>query len=260
MRKTLLVFCGLILILAFQNCAPTAVSSRSQNQTQTAPCTPVSQTLTQDLRILFLVDNSGSTKATDPHQYYRSQVLKIFLQQYGNKQNLTYLYGFFSGTKAYFFDSAIGGFHSVGNLPFGPAVDLTTALNTFNLIPPSGNTPYKAALQLATQSIQNDLQQGSKVKNYILIFMSDGEPTDVSNQPSLPGNLQDLVQKAMALIQAAGGTLTLSTVYFNGANVAADASNLQLMAQIGGGQFVNTNLNPNLTINDLITVPGQCPQ
>jgi hypothetical protein len=43
-------------------------------------CTQVLQTTTENLRIIFMVDNSGSTLTTDPNRNYRDATIQAFLQ------------------------------------------------------------------------------------------------------------------------------------------------------------------------------------
>jgi|GEM_PF-2885311 len=220
-------------------------------------CAPTVQTVTTNLRILFMVDNSGSTNQTDPHQYFRNQVIKSFLQQYGSKTNLTYSFGFFAGTQAYLYDTQKQSFQSKLNQPFGTAADLTRALDTFDRLKPGGNTPYHAAFKLLQGAILADLGSNSETTSYSIVFMSDGRPTDVSAQPRLSVQMSGLVQKMEKAVQAAGGLVSLSTVYFGPAQNRGDSGLLQTMSNVGKGDFVDTNSNPNLVISDVITVPGQ---
>jgi hypothetical protein len=84
-----------------------------------------------------------------------------------------------------------------------------------------------------------------------VVFMSDGQPTD-SNTTALTSEVQSIVNLLP-------GKITFNTVYY-GNNDAMAAGLLQNMAQVGGGNFLNTATNPmglDFAISDLIVVP--CP-
>lgn len=219
------------------------------------PITPA----TNNLRIIFMVDNSGSTNTTDPQQYYRNQVIQTFLSQYSNNTSLSFAFGYFEGTSAYLFDGSSQSFVKNANQPFGGAGQLSSALTAYDKIRPNGNTPYHAGFNEIQNAILADLQSGSGSANYSVVFMSDGQPTDVSSSPSLTTNLVAMVQSFAGSIQAQHGAVAVSTVYFNPANNSGDSANLQAMAQAGGGQFVNTNVTSSLVIADLVSVPSTCP-
>lgn len=228
-------------------------------------CSTVLQSTTENLRIMFMVDNSGSTAITDPNQHYRVQTVQTFLTKYSSKTNFTYFFGWFAGTQAYLWDDPAATWDANTAAAFGNATALNDALTAYQQISPGGSTPYNAAFTAIQDSIQADESAGNKW-DYVVVFMSDGMPTDLgytssssSDITALDNELIGLVKNLMTTAASNGSSLlTFSTVYFGPEGNADPGAimHLQDMAKTGNGQFVDTNVNSNLQIDDLITVPG----
>jgi len=143
---------------------------------------------------------------------------------------------------------------SASGMPdFGGAAAMQSAINTFVGMTDMDNTPYMAALSTAYTTIQNDpdLHAGTDPQ-YIVVFMSDGQPTDSTSTSAITSAVSSLVNLLP-------GKITFNTVYY-GNNDAMAAGLIQSMAQTGGGNFLNTATNPmglDFSISDLIVVP--CP-
>ncbi len=220
------------------------------------PCTTAATT-TKNLRIMFMVDNSGSTLDTDRNKNYRVKTVESFVQNYGSHTNLTYSFGYFGGTTAKEYDGSRRNFQMNPSVGFGNADFLTSALNLYKTIAPSGNTPYTAAFNSLKSMVQQDKATGVK-QDYVVVFMSDGMPTDIYGNSN--SGIVHLVQNLRTVVEANGDSLlTVSSVYFGPQNDNNAINNLRTVASEGKGQFVNTNeLNHALQINDVITVPGSC--
>lgn len=98
----------------------------------------------------------------------------------------------------------------------------------------NGKTPYLVALDKVLSELTADANEDvalAKRTRYIVIFLSDGIPTDDSTE------VQDVeaVMKIMGLRSMVGG-ITVNTVYLGGGDDAAPAL-LQKMAQAGEGLF-----------------------
>jgi hypothetical protein len=124
-------------------------------------------------------------------------------------------------------------------------------------------TTYWIALQTINDIIAYDIAQDPKW-DYVVVFMSDGAPTDDSTKESLA----ETVDSLRSMVNAKGHQLTFSTVYFDvnenpksgfdDDSYATALDNLQAMATEGKGQFLNTNLKDgSLVIGDIISVPGE---
>ena len=223
------------------------------------------QTTTQKLRIMFMVDNSGSTAQTDPQHLYRVQTIQNFLAKYATNANFTYNFGDFSDASSYY-DITRKKFTSATNNTFGVAADLSSALSLYSTSRPGGTTNYVGAFAAMEATITADENAGNKM-NYVAVFMSDGMPKDLPLGSSLAPSLIQLVDGLRTTANANGSLLSLSTVYF-GAAQSADPNQdgnpdvLKLMALEGQGQFVDTNVvgSSGLQIDSLLAVPSNnCP-
>jgi len=254
LRTSMISFAVLSLAAASCGKAP-ADFTASERASQGEGCTV--ETTTRALRILVMVDNSGSTDKTDPSQAYRVQTLRTFLADYGSHANLSYGFGYFDDD-AYLYDANGGRFTSgSASLPFGSAATIAAALDTYHAsIPPAGNTGYGAAFGALRSAIAQDEASGQR-SDYAVVFMSDGQPTDVSG--NVPSAITNLVRGLRGVAETNGKShLSVSAVYFGPATDATSISNLRGMAAEGAGQFVDTNhlSAGGLAIDDVVTIPG----
>src|SRR5690242_19480894 len=110
-----------------------------------------------------------------------------------------------------------------------------------------------AGLLLATQAIQNDPDLHSK-KNpqYIIVFMSDGQPDASYPVPTI-------LAQVGTMVKLLPGKISFNGIYYGDGDATA-AGIIQSMAQTGHGNFLNTFTNPtglDFQISDLIRVPCQ---
>jgi uncharacterized protein (TIGR03382 family) len=110
---------------------------------------------------------------------------------------------------------------------------------------PAGWTPYIGALSTAITAIKSDMNQDPIMAGrtrYIVLFLSDGEPTD---EPSPPyTQIKDRVTQLKQLEegQPAAGEVTLHTAYLESNGDDSGGSHvllLQEMAAMTGGEFRN---------------------
>lgn len=227
--------------------------SEGKSAASTSPC--AIEYTRQPLKILFMVDHSGSTAKTDPGLIQRVATVETFLASYGAQPNLSYSYGYF-GTNPFLFDIRSGAFiQNSAPIPFGNAVDEAAALAKFKTLATAGGTNYKIALNSVSALIKADSMAGNK-DSYVVIFMSDGQPTDLGNTAAL--QLSGAQNAVNTLRNTVGKErLTLSTVFFGNNSDLNSINNLSGMAATGGGLFVNTNITKNLSIDSIINVPVQ---
>jgi hypothetical protein len=257
MKNTFLVrasLTALVGLLASGCGKATTGFSISQTEPPAAPCTAGSTA--KKLRIFVMVDNSGSTSASDPDQNYRVQTLRTFLRDYGSHSNLRYGFGYFS-SDAYLYDVNQSRFvRGNASVSFGTSSNLVAALDTYHSsVPPTGTTGYGAAFSAIESAIARD-ESGGATEDYAVVFMSDGRPTDLNG--SITTALNSLIDRLKATAQSNGKSkITISTVYFGGTSDTTAIRNLSSMATRGGGQFVDTNRleSGGLSINDVITIP-----
>jgi hypothetical protein len=110
---------------------------------------------------------------------------------------------------------------------------------------PAGWTPYIGALSTAITAIKSDMNEDPIMAGrtrYIVLFLSDGEPTD---EPSPPyTQIKDRVNQLKQLEegQPAAGEVTLHTAYLESNGDDSGGSHvllLQEMAEMTGGEFRN---------------------
>lgn len=246
-----------LVALAAHGCGKAPTGFRvTEKAGQTEPGCTASSTA-RPLRILVMVDNSGSTDGTDPNQNYRVQTLRNFLATYGSHANLSYGFGYFDDA-AYLYDAGSGTFRAHdAPVPFGSAIEIGSALDVYHgSIPPSGSTAYGEAFSALSAAVTRDESAGNS-QDYAVVFMSDGQPTDIDSD--VGARLSALVTNLRTKASANGTShLTVSTVYFGSGSDSTSIRNLRTMAAEGGGQFVDTNHldQGGLAIDDLVTIPG----
>ena len=203
-----------------------------------------------------MVDDSGSTTTTDPNFTNRVDTINTFLNKYGSLTNLTYSYSFF-GTNTSTYSMTLNSFGNYTSNVFGTASNVTTAMNAFlNMSGDAGWTYYTSAFTRLEAIISSDLIANAN-ENYIVVFMSDGEPNDPNLASTSSAELAEITSITNTLMGLApAGRITVSSVYFGAPDAQAE-DNLTTMAALGGGQFINTNVTTSYSIDNLITVPTQ---
>lgn len=263
-KKAGLSLALLTLIVSFQNCAEQKFSSGGAGssggqvnlgtsdddasgvitQTGGPNCRDELKALTTPVRMIFVVDVSGSNtgnNGTDPQKAVRAGSIQRFYNSYANKTNFSWSFITFANNSA---NTLIANANSAA---------MQGAINTFNGMDDKGETPYVAALNQTEASIVNDGARPANVK-YIVVFFSDGMPNPAVNDSTLAANVTE-IKKASGL---ANDPVSFNTVYYGQNNQDAH-DRLQMMAQVGGGNFLDTNVNPTgnaFLISDLVIVPG----
>ncbi|MGE0526647.1 MAG: hypothetical protein AB7G93_21125 [Bdellovibrionales bacterium] len=260
------------LLLAFQNCAPQRFSSIPENsaqgsgsplgpgprlgnsdnnatgvitQTGGPNCRRQLESSTLPIKPIFVVDVSGSNSrqrngrgGTDPDKAMRGGAMQRFFNTYSSRVNFQWSLARFARSTA------------IVEVSNDDASVMQEGLDKFMDVKDRGNTPYKAALDAIKDVIVNDARRTNETK-YIVIFLSDGMPN-----PRIDDD--DLKTAIQGILNTAPGQVSLNTVYYGGEN--ADASGrLRMMAQEGGGNFLDTNVNPTGTaflVSDLVVIPG----
>jgi len=256
------------LVSFFQNCskanfgassAASASSGGDANGLVHVPGSCHAQLLqaTVPIKVLFVVDMSGSNfgeyfrAGTDPDRRVRGGSIQKFFDDYKAKSNFNWGFIGFRGSQAL----ALINNGDTGSGRFSASVsDMSAALSTFNGMFDSGLTPYKAALSMATQIIQADTLASSDTK-YVVVFLSDGMPTDYP-----PGSAGDaeMTKDVSALTSILPGRVSFNTVYYGEVDASA-SGRLRDMSLAGGGEFLDTNNNPtgkSFYIADYINIPG----
>lgn len=250
--------------VSFGNAIPEKIQQAVTPETPII-CEPGQVVVVRPMKILFLVDQSGSNingpfehpgQATDPLKTFRYGVTDEFFQQHGSKQYLSWGFITFNGT------SANGVINS--GLPANPVFTsdpsvAAQSLITFKNSTDVGNTPYKAALNKARTLIQQDIASSLVQTDYRVVMITDGYPTDYcpggAGVTYCPGAILEsqIDADVLSIVNLAPTRIQINQVYYGFPDAGATAR-LQRMAMIGQGQYVDTNTSLEVHLDDLIEV------
>jgi uncharacterized protein YegL len=244
------------------------VVSPTPTPTPTPVPSPTPKTCTTDLvdvshnvKILFLVDTSGSNadsfyygSGTDVGKTWRLATINNFVNTYSSKSNFYFGLVTFQDTSAKP-QIASGGQGIFSNVQSVVQQGITNFKNTADI----GATPYQAAIKMAGSIISADLKAyPSSTTAYMVVMISDGAPTDTVYLDALTG-MQALSTDAASVVSLAKAQISLNTVYlYNPASPAnSDTRYLQTIASVGNGVFVEASSQSTLSIKDTIQVPQE---
>lgn len=247
--------------VAFQNCAQTNFSAGSDDGSSTgqggngyspgsgdllAICNKTSfETVTKKLKILLVVDNSGSVLQTDP-QSFRQASIQNLITKYAGKANFSWQIVLFNGTTARALINKNG---NVNDPVFSNAAAAQQALEVFKSEVGVGNTPYLSAISMAEQAIRSDADLTATDALYVTMFMSDGQPTDAQDR--------DILAAEKAMLDRAPSRITFNSLYFGKDNSTQAINRLKSMSDLGKGLFTNiTTDKVVVNIDDISVVPG----
>ena len=248
-----LAFSG--LVVGFQDCSQVQFGQATASSQSATACAKQLQAQTAPIKMLFVVDMSGSNASgdnggppTDPGKTMRAGSIQKFFTDYAAKANFSWGFIGFQFTSAQSFVGASGA------ASFGAASSMQGAIDQLKCQSDSGGTPYSAALNMTAAAIRNDPDLNSATKPiYVVVFLSDGMPN-----PAYPNGDAQLYGDVAAIASIAPGRVSINTVFY-GADDPAAGPRLQGMATAGGGHFLNTNQYPagmDFQISDAIYLPG----
>jgi hypothetical protein len=204
-------------------------------------CTLSPESIKRFTKFLFIMDKSGSNAQSDPGCDRRCGGFQKFYDK--NKANPAVQWGMIAfqdpGTRALIKDGATPVFTTDENQVQAAVQELANGDN--------GGTPYGSALGLAQQAVEKDLKDHADEDNlYMLIFVSDGVPTDGSDENSLRGTVK-------ALVNLSPGKIYLSTGYYDAGGGNGTAENLlKAMADEGMGKYVALKNGDDFDFDELI--------
>lgn len=202
------------------------------------------QTVTKKLKIILVVDNSGSTLQTDPQKFRQASVDDL-ITKYAAKANFSWQLILFNGSTA----RALINNGNTNSPIFSDVAGARTALNVFSAERAAGETPYLAALSRAEDAIRLDPElNGPEAPLYVVMFMSDGQPTD--------SNTSQILAAETNLLNRAAGRISLNSLYFGSDNSTQAMDRLKQMSDLGKGQFTNiTSGKAFVRIDDISIIP-----
>lgn len=190
---------------------------------------------------LFIIDYSGSNDQTDKKKVRVDKALAF----YSEKKDFPFIrwgaIGFDSDPKAMIYETSKD----------EPIFTDDTALIDAGIArmkkeSHSGSTNYSDTIDMATEAIQLDMDQNKRDDNYVVFFLTDGEP----NQGVT--STEGLVAKVQTLVGLKKGKVFFSAAYYGG---QGDPNKLKAMAQAGDGKYLEINKADNLDFSELLP-PG----
>jgi hypothetical protein len=249
---------GLILgaqALLYQNCSDAKFTNVESANLNAKSCQTNLIDSTRPMKILFLVDASGSNNmngtspGTDPTKKWRLEAINSLVNRYGTKNN------FFFGLVTFQDTSAKAQLRSPAGDGYFSNVqsEVQTGITNFQNNADANNTPYKAALTMAKAMIQQDLKDNaSQDAFYSIVMVSDGMPSDYKTA-------NDVIPDVAAITDLAPGRITVNSVFYynTDAQKATNTDILKNIATLGKGSFITANSNESINLNDTIKVPQE---
>lgn len=225
-------------------------------------CTGVPDPSQFPVRILFVVDISGSMAVSDPPiancglpvcLSRRGQAVVDTLNKYPPGNGVSYgLISFASNASILTTGpDGLSGFTQDGN-------QILTAVPSFSAI--QGQTSYDSALSLAYQMLQADMNEldttARSRARYEVVFMSDGAPDPDNTGPgeSLPPDVRtDVLNIAGLQTSQQLAIVSLNTVYINGPGTPASeifqaSTLLSGMANLANGTYRQVDSNQSINL------------
>jgi hypothetical protein len=219
-------------------------------------CKPSNVKAGKIVKVLFVVDASGSnfgefkTTPSDPDKHWRRETLRQFIAVHLNNKNFYYGLAMFKGTSArarILVDDEPGFTND--------RAEVAEGFKSFLRTPDGGDTPYKAALKIAKETIAADLKKNARQKaSYAVVIVSDGHATDYKNA-------HDVIPDAATIKELAPSRITLNGLYYSAGNVDTSSAPqfLKNISEIGEGAFIVANTHQHLNLDSAITVaPVSC--
>ncbi len=195
-----------------------------------------------DTKFLFVIDKSRSNTWTDPNGVIRATSIEAFVEQ--NRENRRYHYGLiaFMGEQALAYTVKTGTTAAF----LQDRGEIFAATGRIRSEVDDGGTPFKAGLLASRLAIEEDKKTGKSANtNYIVMFISDGEPTDVQSE----SELDQLVQE---IIDVEPGKVYLSAAFYSDKPNAEASARLARMAKVGKGKFNDFANSTKWDFSDLI--------
>jgi|GEM_PF-3115286 len=267
-RSLIFLLLFLPFVSLFQNCSKVSFNSTEASDSVDGSggptCTVDMVTTNKTVKILFLMDASGSNQSnnnatgTDVNKVWRLKTINAFLSAYQGKSNFEF--GF-----AYFKDGMADSLIKEGTKPVfsRDSTTISNAINDFKAVVDKGSTPYDKGLAVVKSMISNDQVKNASSKNiiYVVVMVSDGVPKD---SPYMNANGMDLLASdVQSIMNVASGQISMNTVYLYNAQVpsASEKIYLQKISSVGKGTFVEASSQSSGHIEDTVSVPREvCTQ
>ena len=192
---------------------------------------------------LFIIDYSGSNSSTDRRKTRVEKALAFYTE----KKDLPFVrwgsIGFDDDPKAMIYETN----NQEPIFSDDPAI-IDPGLQRMRSESHSGSTNYSDTIDMAAEAISKDMQQNKRDDNYIVFFLTDGEPN--RGDTSTAG----LVRRVQNLVGLKTGKVFFSSAYYGG---EGDPNKLRAMAEAGNGKFLEFNNTDTLDFAELTPLGPQ---
>lgn len=190
---------------------------------------------------LFIIDYSGSNSSTDSK---KTRVAKA-LDFYNSKKDMPYVrwgsIGFDDEAKAMIYETN----NKEPIFSDDPTI-VNPGVERMKKESHSGSTNYSSTIDMAIGAIEKDMLQNKRDDNYVVFFLTDGEPN--RGDTSTAG----LVSRVQRLVGLKSGKVFFSSAYYGG---QGDPNKLRAMSEAGNGKFLEFNKTDTLDFAELLP-PG----
>ncbi len=206
-------------------------------------CTEDPETVKFPVKVWMVIDDTGSMNQNDPgeERFNAAQALATGLQDPDQTDPAM----FFGAMR---FADRPDGVSRLTNPRFIAAAATFNAQIDAARGQANGGTPYVTALNFSVGELTADINDDPVIARrtrYVVIFLSDGNPTGNDDSPA---TIEAATNNLMSLKNQMGG-LTVNTVYLGGGNAAAEAI-LMKMAQLGAGIYKSFPAGQALDFSD----------
>lgn len=254
-------------LIFFQNCSNTNFVNDDINQVNAKACTGLLINVSKPVKILFLVDNSGSNidneypagqfnKGTDNGKVWRSSILNAAIDRYKANTHISFGLATFSD------NATVSQIKSASGQPtFSNDQNIVQAgVENFKNTPEGPHTPYQSALFFARDLIRQDIAENpGENAAYSVVMLSDGVPSEgaYDRNPDL------VITDAQSVMDVSPGKIRLNSVFYYGDTYDPnDLRFLQKISNTGKGAFFTANTHDVFQNDDLIQYVSteQCVQ
>lgn len=233
------------VVIGFQNCDQSRLALMTELASAKSDgeiCAIEPTQIDSFTKVMFVIDKSGSNSTTDPGSMYRTNTITSFYQLHQANVNVKWGLIAFQGTGSTAYITAMGAGAGTAGYSNDPAVVMAAIGQIAG--GDTGGTPFQSAIGAVRSAISFDLNSNrSELSNYIVVFISDGEPTDYGgDEMAIDNDIRDLLTIS---------DVTFSTVYYGPASNAA-SSRMERMARVGQGRFLDTNVSGRIPLDNLI--------
>ena len=257
-NKVQISFLLLLSFFILTGCARISLSPRSSfpSTSTYSPSNPGEEfciskpvTIVPIVKIMFVIDTSGSNNTTDPNGLKRVNGISGLMEGLSRQEHTDYEYGviIFEGRAR----SLINNMDSQPEFTDDLA-RVSTVIEEIKRNPAGGGTRYLPALEETKRVIDLDIQTDLREDiRYMILFISDGQPMHES--------IDKILSKTSSVVEESDREVNLSTALYGSHSSSGPEELLIDMADRGNGHSVNFENDETWDLNLMLPVPNVIP-